>query len=37
LRWSAAVACVAQPALAQAAKNGVHGASALQRDTGRFG
>ena len=33
----AALACIAQPALARAAKNGVHGAIALQRDTGRFG
>jgi hypothetical protein len=33
----AAVACMAQPALARAPKKGVHGAIALQRDTGRFG
>ena len=33
----AAVACMAQPALARAAKKGAHGAIALQRDTGRFG
>ncbi len=33
----AAIACIAQPALARAAKKGVHGAIALQRDSGRFG
>ena len=33
----AALACTAQPALAKTAKKGVHGAIALQRDTGRFG
>ncbi|HUX26954.1 MAG TPA: DUF4189 domain-containing protein [Burkholderiales bacterium] len=33
----AALACVAQPALARTAKQSVHGAIALQRDTGRFG
>jgi serine/threonine-protein kinase len=33
----AAVACMAQPALAKAAKKGADGAIALQRDTGRFG
>ena len=33
----AAVACMAQPALAKAAKKGAHGAIALQRDSGRFG
>ena len=33
----AAIACIAQPALARAAKKGIHGAIALQRDSGRFG
>ena len=33
----AAIACMAQPALARSAKKGFHGAIALQRDTGRFG
>ncbi len=33
----AAFACTAQPALARAAKKGIHGAIALQRDSGRFG
>ncbi|MEK7436813.1 MAG: DUF4189 domain-containing protein [Pseudomonadota bacterium] len=34
----AAIACAAQPALAKsAAKQGAHGAIALQRETGRFG
>lgn len=34
---AAALACMAQPALAKTAKKGVHGAIAVQRDTGRFG
>lgn len=33
----AAIACMTPPALARAAKKGVHGAIALQRDSGRFG
>lgn len=37
LALAAALACMAQPALARAAKKGFHGAIALQRDTGRFG
>lgn len=37
LALAAALACIAQPALARAAKKGAHGAIALQRDTGRFG
>lgn len=33
----AALACVAEPALAKAVKKGVHGAIALQRETGSLG
>jgi Domain of unknown function (DUF4189) len=34
---AATLACVAQPAPARTVKKGVHGAIALQRDSGRFG
>ena len=37
LALAAALACVAQPALAKAVKKGVHGAIALQRETGQLG
>jgi hypothetical protein len=37
LALAATLACVVQPASARTAKKGVHGAIALQRDTGRFG
>jgi len=37
LALAATLACVVQPASARTTKKGVHGAIALQRDSGRFG